>query len=63
MEVAQETFTGLERVSVDGGNICTVLVGGGLPCTVDDLKRWLVDYLTPPRTGTGARFGSWSNET
>ena len=48
MEVAQETFTGLERVSVDGGNICTVLVGGGLPCTVDDLKRWLVDYLTPP---------------
>lgn len=48
MEVAQETFTGLERVSVDGGSICKVLVGGGLPCTVDDLKRWLVDYLTTP---------------
>ena len=48
VEVAQETFTGLERVSVDGGSICKVLVGGGLPCTVDDLKRWLVDYLTPP---------------
>ena len=49
VEVAQETFTGLEGVSVDGGSICTVLVGGGLPCTVDDLKRWLGDYLTPPQ--------------
>ena len=38
VEVAHETLTGLEGVSVDGGSICTVLVEGGLPCTVDDLE-------------------------
>ena len=58
VEVAHETFTGLERVSVDGGSICKVLVGGGLPCTVDDLKRWLVDYLTTPPPEQGPEQGS-----
>ena len=48
VEVAHETLTGLERGSVDGGSTCTALVEGGLPCTVDDLKRWFVDCLTNP---------------
>ena len=49
MDVAHETLTGLERVSVDGSSICTALVEGGLPCTVDDLKRWFVECLTNPQ--------------
>ena len=48
MEIAQGTLTGLERVSVGSGSTCTVLVGGSSPSTVDDLKRWFVDYLPPP---------------
>ena len=46
VEVVQEVLTGLEKVSVDGGSICTALAEGGVPCTVDELKRRFADYLT-----------------
>ena len=49
VEVAHETLTGIERVSVDGGSIRTAPVEGGLPCTVDDLKGWFVECLTNPQ--------------
>lgn len=46
VEVVQQVLSGLERVSVDGGSICTALVEGGLPCTVDELKCRFAKYLT-----------------
>lgn len=46
VEVVQEVLTGLEKVSVDGGGICRALAEGGVPCTVDELKRRFADYLT-----------------
>ena len=46
MKVVQKVLTGLERVSVDGGNICRALAKGGLPCTVGELKRRFEDYPT-----------------
>ena len=45
VEVIQEALTGLEKVSVKGGNLCEALAKGGLPCTVDELKRRFADYL------------------
>lgn len=44
VEVVQGVLTGLEKVTVEGGNICKALAKGGLPCTVDELKSRFADY-------------------
>ena len=46
VEVVQQAFSGLEKVSVDSGSIRNALIEGGLPCTVDELKCRFADYLT-----------------
>ena len=46
VEVVEQALSGLEKVSVDDEGIRGALVEGGLPCTVDELKRRFADYLT-----------------
>ncbi len=46
VKTLQEVLSGLQKVVVSGETLRTVLLSGGAPCTIQELKKRFDDYLT-----------------